>query len=81
MNKEKLINELEKVTGLDNEQCVIINSILEDYFLIGKNNKRKIISDIENKLNFTDTEAEKIYESAMSIIGSEIKNKLKHPKN
>lgn len=79
MNKEKVIKELEKVTGLDNGKCTIVNSILENHFIFGKNNKEKIVSDIQNKLNVTSEEAEKIYESAMSIIGNGIKDKLKHP--
>lgn len=79
MNKEKFIKELEEVTGLDNGKCTIINSILEDHFLLGKNNKEKIVTDIKIKLNVTDEESEKIYEFAMSIIGNGIKDKLKHP--
>lgn len=79
MNKEKFIKELEKVTGLDNGKCTIINSILEDHFLLGKNNKEKIITDIKIKLNVTSEESEKVYEFAMSIIGNGIKDKLKHP--
>lgn len=79
MNKEKVIEELEKVTGLDNDKCTIINSILEDHFIIGKSNKEKIVSDIIEKLSVTREKAETIYESAMSIIGNGIKNKLKHP--
>lgn len=79
MNKEKFIEELERVTSLDNNKCTIINSILEDHFLLGKNNKEKITTDIKNKLNITSEEAEKIYESAMSIIGTSIKDKLKKP--
>lgn len=79
MNKEKFVKELEKVTGLDNEKCVMINNILESNFLIGKKNKEKIVSDIVEQLGFTTLDAEKIYESAMSIIGTGIKDKLKHP--
>lgn len=79
MNKEKFIKELEKNTKLDNDECIIINSILEDHFLIGKNNKEKIVTDIKNKLNIQTEEAENIYESAMNIIGTGIKNKLRHP--
>lgn len=79
MNKENFIKELEKITGLDNGKCTIINSILEDHFLLGKNNKEKIVTDIKIKLNVASEEAEKIYESAMSIIGTGIKDKLKHP--
>lgn len=79
MNKEKLIKELENVTGLDNGKCTIINDILENNFIVGKKNKEKIVSDVMEKLEITREEAEKIYESAMSILGSGIKDKLKHP--
>ena len=79
MNKEKFIKKLEEVTGLESEKCSIVNSILENHFIIGKNNKEKMILDICEKLNTTREEAEKIYESTMSIIGSGIKDKLKHP--
>lgn len=79
MNKEKFVSELGKVTGLDDNKCVIINSILEDNFIVGKKNKEKIISDIEKQLGMNKNDSEKIYESAMSIIGSGIKDKLKHP--
>lgn len=79
MNKEKFIRELENITGLDNNKCTVINSILESHFLLGKNNKEKIINDIMLQLQMTNETAEKIYESAMSIIGIVIKDKLKHP--
>lgn len=79
MNKEKFIKELENVTGLDNNKCTIINSILEDHFLLGKNNKEKIINDIIFQLQMDKEQAEKIYESAISIIGIGIKDKLKRP--
>lgn len=79
MNKEKFIKELENVTGLDNGKCTIINSILEDNFIVGKKNKEKIVADVMEKLEMTREEAEKIYESAMSILSSGIKDKLKHP--
>lgn len=79
MNKERVIKELESATGLSSDKCTIINSILEDHFIIGKNNKEKIINDIMSKLEMSNEEAENIYETAMSIIGNGIKEKLKHP--
>lgn len=79
MNKEKFIEKLESVIGVDKEKCIIINSILESYFIIGKNNKEKIILEIEEQLKMSKEEAEKIYEVSMSILGSGIKDKLKHP--
>ena len=53
MNKERFIKELENVTGLDNEKCIIINNILESNFIIGKKNKEKIVSDVLEKLEMT----------------------------
>lgn len=79
MNKKEVIKKLGEVTNLSEEKCIIINDILEEHFIIGKNNKEKIISDISEKLETTREESENIYESAMSIIGSGIKDKLKHP--
>lgn len=79
MNKEKFIQELEKVTGLGNDKCVIVNSILENHFLVGRKNKEKIILDMEEQLKITKEDAEKIYESAMSILANGIGDKLKHP--
>lgn len=79
MNKKEVIKKLGEVTNLSEEKCIIINDILEEHFIIGKNNKEKIISDISEKLETTKEESENIYESAMSIIGSGIKDKLKHP--
>lgn len=78
-NKENFIKELESIIGLDNGKCTIINNILESHFIIGKKSKEKIVSDIINQLAVTSEEAEKIYESAMTILGNGIKDKLKHP--
>ena len=79
MNKEKVIKKLEDITGLDNEKCIIINNILESNFIVGKKNKEKIVFDMAEQLGLTIEEAEELYESVMSIIGAEIKNRLKHP--
>lgn len=79
MNKEEFIKELAKLTNLSEEKCTSINSILEDTFLIGKNNKEKLLSKFEEKLGMTKEEAENIYEKAMSILTNSLKDKLKHP--
>lgn len=79
MNKEEFIKKLEELTGLDNNECIIINSILEDQFIIGKNNKEKIIENMMTQLSKTREESEKLYETAMSIIKTGIKDKIKHP--
>ena len=79
MNKNEFIKELSKQTGYDEEKCNLINSIIEDTFIIGKKNKEKMIEKFESGLNFDEVEANKLYEIVMNILGTEIKNKLKHP--
>ena len=79
MNRTDFIKELSKQTGYDEKKCNLINSIIEDTFIIGKRNKEKMIERFKNELNFEESQAEKIYETVMNILGNEIKNKLKHP--
>ncbi len=79
MKKEVYIEKLEKVTGYDNNKCIIINSILEDHFIVGKRNKEKIINDFKEKLDINDLEAEEIYNKAVKILGNGLKDKIKHP--
>lgn len=79
MNKNEFIKELSKQTGYNDEKCEVINSIIEDTFIIGKKNKERMIEKFEGKLNCSNEDANKIYETAMNILGTEIKEKLKHP--
>ena len=79
MNKSEFIKELSKQTGYDEEKCIVINSIVEDTFIIGKKNKEKMIEKFEEQISLDENEANKLYETVISIIGSELKNKLKHP--
>lgn len=79
MNKKEVIGRLKEELNYSEEQCVIINNIVEDTFLIGKKNKEKMIERFVNELNVNKEEANRIYEVFMSIIGNGIKDKLKHP--
>ena len=79
MNKRGFINKLKEKINYDEEKCIIINNVLEENFIIGKKNKVKITTQLEEKLNVTSEEAEKIYNIAMEIIGYEIKESIKHP--
>lgn len=79
MNKRIFVNELEKQTNYNNEQCMIIVNILEINFLVGKNNKDKTINELIKKLNISVEEARNIYNVSSNIIKSEIKRKILHP--
>lgn len=78
MNKSKFIKRLKEETDYSEDRCVLVNDILENNFIIGRKNKQKIINNLILK-NFTEDEAENIYDISINIIMSEIKNKIKHP--
>lgn len=79
MNKKDFIEKLSKKTNYDEEKCNLINSIIEDTFIVGKKSKEKMIAEFKEKLKIEEQEANKIYEIVMQIIGTGIKDKLKHP--
>ena len=79
MNKTGFIKELSKQTGYDEEKCTLINSIIENYFIFGKNNKDTIIQDLQIKASLSEDDAENIYDIIIKILTGEIKNKLKNP--
>lgn len=79
MNKTIFIKELSKQTGYDEEKCTLINNIIENYFILGRKNKEKIIKDLQIKANLNEDDSENVYDISIKIITGEIKNKLKHP--
>ena len=79
MNKTGFIKELEKETGYSYEDCIKINSVLEDTFIIGKTNKEKIVANFVEVLKIDEKAADDLYNKVISIIGDQIKNKIKHP--
>ncbi len=79
MDKKEFIEKLSKQTNYDERKCNLINSIIEDTFIIGKKSKEKMIVEFKEKLKIEEQEANKVYEIVMQIIGTGIKDKLKHP--
>lgn len=79
MNKIGFIKELSKETGYSEQKCILINNVIENYFIFGRRNKDKIIKDLQTKVTLTEDDAENIYDISMKIITGEIKNKLRHP--
>lgn len=79
MNKTKFVMELSNQLSYSNDKCMIINDILENNFFISKKNKDNIVGKFIDKLSISKEEAMKIYDVAIGIIESEIKNKVKHP--
>lgn len=79
MNKKEFVNTLQKELNYDEDKCIIINDILENTFLLGKKNKDTMISEFISKFDISSDEAEKIYETAMSILSKELKKSILHP--
>lgn len=79
MNKNGFIKELSKQTGYDEEKCILINNVIENYFIFGRKNKDKAIKDLQVKASLNEDEAENVYDITIKIIRNEIKNKIKHP--
>ncbi len=79
MNKELFIKTLVEKTPYDEEKCIIINDVLENHIIIGKKGQEKIINDFETRLGITREEADSLYNTCVSILGKQIKNKLRHP--
>lgn len=79
MDKKEFIEKLSKQTNYDERKCNLINSIIEDTFIIGKKSKEKMIVEFKEKLKIEEQEANRVYEIVMQIIGTGIKDKLKHP--
>lgn len=79
MNKTMFLKELQEKTNLSEKDTLVVSEVLDEYFVFGKKNKDKIVSAIKEKLNITDTQADEIYNIAMSIITSNVKEKLRHP--
>ena len=79
MGKREFIEKISEELDYDKDKSTLINSIVEDTFFIDKTNKDEMISRFVSELNVGEEEAERIYGTVMNIMGSEIKNKIKHP--
>lgn len=78
MNKKGFIGELSKLTNYSEEECRVINEILENNFFLSKRSKDKILDDFTNRLGIDCKEANRIYDVALKIINDEIRDKLSH---
>lgn len=79
MNKGKFLEELKVKTGLDESKCIIISDIIDEVFIIGKNNKEKMLDMFMDKLSIDREEADNIYNTSMGIIINGVKDKIIHP--
>ena len=78
-NKRALLVDLKERLGCSEEECLIINDIIEDTFIFGKKNKLKMINAFIERLHVDGDRAEEIYNTFMDIFKTRIKYKLRHP--
>ncbi len=67
-NKEYMINGLKEKTSKTEKECIVINDILENHFIIGHNNKDKIKKDFMEKLQISEDESDKLYNICAELI-------------
>lgn len=60
--------KLKEITKRNDEEVTIIDDILNSHFVIGKNNKEKIITDFKERLNIDNEEADNLYNICSEII-------------
>ena len=77
MKEEQILAAIKEKTGLSEEQVDKVNQVIEEHFIIGKNNREKIIAGIKEKLGFDDAKADEIYNAVMGILGNGIMDKVK----
>ena len=78
-NKRALLVDLKERLNISEEECIIINDILEETSLFGKKNKAKMINGFIEHLDVSEKRAEEIYETFMDIFKTRVKFKIFHP--
>ena len=77
MNKNEFIEELLQRLNYSKEEVSKINNILEKNFFISKKSKDKIITELMSTLNISIKEANRIYDTARSLLKEEVDKNLK----
>ena len=77
MNKNEFIEELLQRLNYSKEEVSKINNILEKNFFISKKSKDKIITKLMSTLNISLEEANRIYDTARSLLKEKVDKNLK----
>lgn len=65
---KEITTKLMELTGRSEEECAKIDEVLNSHFLIGHNQKDKIVNDFCNVLGIDSAEADKLYNQCMETI-------------
>lgn len=67
-NKDIFLEKLMENTNKSEEDCRKINEIVNSHFIIGKNNKIKMMNDFMKQLNVSEEEADDLYNICIELI-------------
>ena len=73
------IIDLKNFINLKESGLTLLNEFLQSFMNCKVRMQQLPIEKFEKQINLDENEANKLYEIVMRIIGTEIKNKLKHP--
>ncbi len=79
MDKNMFLKELKKVTNYSDEECIKINDIVEDTFIVGRKNKDKMTDGLMKSLGISYDDADELYNTVISILVNRVKDRVKHP--
>lgn len=65
---KEIVTKIMELTGRSEEECKKINEVLNNHFLIGHNQKDKIVNDFCSTLGIDSAEADKLYNQCMEVI-------------
>ena len=78
-NKRAVLVDLKERLNCSEQDCIIINNIVEETSLFGRKNKEKMINGFMEQLDVTEARADEIYNTFMDIFKSRIKYRFRHP--
>ena len=65
---KEITTKLMEITGRSEEECKKIDEVLNNHFLIGHNQKDKIVKDFCNALGIDEKAADELYNQCMETI-------------
>lgn len=65
---KEIITKIMELTGRSEEECIKIDGVLNSHFIIGHNQKDKIVNDFCTTLGIEAAEADELYNQCMEII-------------
>lgn len=61
-------HKLKERTNYSDLECSIIDDVLNKHFIIGRNNKKKIINDFMEQLHIDEKDSDELYNICCDII-------------